>query len=288
MLEFSIDRVTILAIAIPMITLLFVGYISYESTITFMQKDAFIDRTNLIIQRIQNLLIALIDAETGQRGFIITGKLSYLDPYYSAIRNIQDQLGNLETLMPNDTIKGNLKPLTNLIDSKLVELNQTISLRKSHGFNAVLPIIQNDRGKVIMNNIRSTIGNIQNQENTLLSNEAIQSQAYTRSITSTVFLATIIASIIVGISLFVINHRVYKRHLEVQRSLQTEVKKGTQELQNANNQLLKANQILVTTERAKEEFIAMISHELKTPLVPLKGYVQMLQRPKIMGVELNQ
>jgi signal transduction histidine kinase len=54
-------------------------------------------------------------------------------------------------------------------------------------------------------------------------------------------------------------------------------------LQNANNQLLVANTTLVTTERAKEEFISMISHELKTPLVPLKGYAQMLLRPKFMG-----
>ena len=54
-------------------------------------------------------------------------------------------------------------------------------------------------------------------------------------------------------------------------------------MQNANNQLLIANTALVTTERAKEEFISMISHELKTPLVPLKGYAQMLLRPKFMG-----
>jgi len=47
--------------------------------------------------------------------------------------------------------------------------------------------------------------------------------------------------------------------------------------------LLIANTTLVTTERAKEEFISMISHELKTPLVPLKGYAQMLLRPKFMG-----
>jgi len=57
----------------------------------------------------------------------------------------------------------------------------------------------------------------------------------------------------------------------------------------ANTQLEYANEQLIATEKAKEEFISMISHELKTPLVPLKGYAQMLLRPKFMGgAEVNE
>ena len=56
-----------------------------------------------------------------------------------------------------------------------------------------------------------------------------------------------------------------------------------------NTQLEYANEQLIATEKAKEEFISMISHELKTPLVPLKGYAQMLLRPKFMGgAEVNE
>ncbi|MDQ6863289.1 MAG: ATP-binding protein [Thermoproteota archaeon] len=66
-----------------------------------------------------------------------------------------------------------------------------------------------------------------------------------------------------------------------QTELYEHVKQTNKQLENANEQLR-------VTEIAKEEFISMISHELKTPLVPLKGFAQMLLRPKIMGAELNE
>jgi len=61
---------------------------------------------------------------------------------------------------------------------------------------------------------------------------------------------------------------------------QTELYESVKE---SNEKLEKANEHLLTTERAKEEFISMVSHELKTPIVPLKGYAQMLLRPQFMG-----
>jgi signal transduction histidine kinase len=285
----SIDRITVLAIAIPMIALLFVGYLSYVNITKFIQENAFADRTNLIIQKIERLAVTVTDAETGQRGFIITGKPSYLDPYYTAVRDIRAQLQDLAMFMPNGIIEEKLKPLTNLIDSKFDELNQTISLRQSHGINAALPIIQSDRGKNLMVSIRKTLDNIQDQENKLLSSEALRLQADSRTIMDTIIMAILAASVITGVSIFAINRRIHRQYLDTQRVLQAEVKKRTEELQNANNQLVIANTALVTTERAKEEFISMISHELKTPLVPLKGYAQMLLRPKFMGgAEVNK
>jgi signal transduction histidine kinase len=283
MKNLSIDRVIVLAIAIPMIALLFVGFMSYVNITKFIQDNAFVNHTNLIIQKLERLASTVSNAETGQRGFIITGTPSYLDPYYAAVSDIKGQLQDLEKFMPNDIIKENLKPLTNLIDSKFKELNRTILLRQSDGFNAVLPIIQSGRGKNIMDRIRMNIDTIQSQENNLLSSEALRLQVDSRTIIDTILTAILIASVITGVSIFIINRRIHRHYLNIQSSLQAEVKKRTEELQNANNQLLIANTALVTTERAKEEFISMISHELKTPLVPLKGYAQMLLRPKFMG-----
>lgn len=70
-----------------------------------------------------------------------------------------------------------------------------------------------------------------------------------------------------------------------QRTKEVETKNA--ELVEREKDLEKVNQELVTNERAKEEFISMVSHELKTPLTPLKMYVEMFLKTNGLG-ELNE
>jgi CHASE3 domain sensor protein len=220
----SIDRTTLLAIIIPMVALLFVGFISYENTIQSIQHDAVDDRIDLIIQRLEHLVSDVTDAETGQRGYIITDAPNYLQPYYYAIRDIRGQLGNLDIMIANEPSNqqslNDLYILKGLIEAKLAELNQTIALRQLHGFNAVLPIILSNRGKIAMDNIRATALDIENQQKKLLAMYTNQSQAYAQNITYIIIVTTLIAAGIIGVSVFVINRGIHKRHLAIQRSSQ--------------------------------------------------------------------
>jgi len=249
-MNLSIDRTTLLAIMIPTVALLFVGFISYENTVQFIQRDASVDKIVSIIQRLEHLISTITDAETGQRGFIITNRPDYLGPYNSAVRDIHIQYVNLDTMLRNEPANqqlslNELSILHGLIEGKLAELNQTITLRKAHGINAALPIILSNRGKILMDKIRTISSDIQSQENNTLSNATRQSQAYAQAITKVIIIAAAIAAATTGVSIFAINRSIHKRHLAIQRSLQTEVKQRTEELQVANNQLL------ITNERLK-------------------------------------
>ena len=80
----------------------------------------------------------------------------------------------------------------------------------------------------------------------------------------------------------------------MKKNLEKLVEQRTKEVETKNTELLerekdleKVNQELVTTELAKEEFISMVSHELKTPLTPLKMYVEMFLKTNGLG-ELNE
>jgi signal transduction histidine kinase len=280
-MNFSVDKITLLAIVIPMVALLLVGYISYENTIQFIQRDNLADRINLIVQRLEHLIITITDAETGQRGFIITNRVDYLDPYNSAIRDVHNQLANLGMLMANEPINqqislNELNSLKGLIQAKLNELNQTITLRQSHGINAALPIILSDRGKILMEKIRSIGFDLQSQLNSTLSNVTTKTEAYAKTIASTTIAATLVAAGIIGVSLFAINRGIHKRHSTIQRSLETEVRKRTEELQIANSQLLVANEQLKLNGRMQQEFINIAAHELRTPAQSILGYAELV------------
>jgi signal transduction histidine kinase len=57
-----------------------------------------------------------------------------------------------------------------------------------------------------------------------------------------------------------------------------ELEKANEELRLNDEYLEKINKELVSADKAKEEFMSMVSHELKTPLVPARGYVELLLR----------
>jgi signal transduction histidine kinase len=93
--------------------------------------------------------------------------------------------------------------------------------------------------------------------------------------TRIIVITTLAAAGISGVSVFAINRGIYKRHLAIQRSLETEVQKRTEELQTANNQLLLANEQLKLHDRMQQEFINVAAHELRTPAQSILGYAEL-------------
>jgi signal transduction histidine kinase len=264
----------------------------FHTKIRHNLEDVIDDRIDLVIQRLEQLVSGVTDAETKQRGYIITNASDYLQQYNSALRDIRGQIRNLDKMIANEPSNqhlslNDLKTLKGLIEDKLAELNQTITLRQSHGFNAILPIILSNRGKVLMDNIRATALDIENQQKNLLAMYTNQSRTYAQNIIYTIIVTALIAAGITGVSVFVINRGIHKHHLAIQTSLQTEVEKRTEQLQIANNQLLLTNEKLMLHDKMQQEFINVAAHELRTPIQPILGITPIL-RSKIKDSEQQE
>jgi PAS domain S-box-containing protein len=120
----------------------------------------------LVTRRIHDLtgqlLVNLTDAETGQRGYLITGRDDYLRPYQSAIAAIPEIFRKLEAAAaarPN--VAERVRALEPVVDEKLSELALTVQLRRERGLPPAEAIVNSDRGKILMDQIRSGCDAIQ-------------------------------------------------------------------------------------------------------------------------------
>jgi PAS domain S-box-containing protein len=142
-------------------------------------------RDHARIERFADTLSILKDAETGQRGYLLTGDETYLAPYERARSEIKNNLRqiteyrNVEGLSADD-----LTSLTRLIDEKLDELHKTIEVRRTQGLDAALTVVNTDRGKDLMDAIRAKIDAMISREDSALaaSNARTESLEYYRDI----------------------------------------------------------------------------------------------------------
>ena len=120
-----------------------------------------------------DLLSELKDAESGQRGFLITGEESYAAPSQSALTAIKGTLEDVRRLTAdNPDQQRRLATVGPLIDAKLAELKRTIDLRRTDGFDAAVKVILTDAGKTYMDQARAVIAEADQQEIELLKRRA--------------------------------------------------------------------------------------------------------------------
>jgi methyl-accepting chemotaxis protein len=149
--------------------LVVIGITSYQSTSKFIDNSESTIHTYKVLTILENVLSLLKDAETGQRGFIITGKDSYLDPYQNVSLKIHGEIEELKKLTSDNlNQQRRLDKLDPLIKNKLAELQETIELRRGQGFEPAREVVITDKGKQFMDDIRNLLGEMESEENDLL------------------------------------------------------------------------------------------------------------------------
>jgi CheY-like chemotaxis protein/signal transduction histidine kinase/CHASE3 domain sensor protein len=123
-----------------------------------------------LIVQIQNVLSSVKDTETGQRGYLLTGDEAYLEPFTSGRAAIDGELERLRPLTAgNPDQQQRLDRLRGLIGTKLEELLGTITLKRAGKTEQAMAIVNTDRGKVLMDQIRTVSGEMQDAGRTQLS-----------------------------------------------------------------------------------------------------------------------
>jgi len=145
------------------------GVVSWRNTSGLIEAAQWRVHTYQVLENLDDVLSAMKDAETGQRGYIIVGEEIYLQPYHAGKAAVGKALGNLRRLtQDNPDQQQRLDALEPLIAAKFAELEKTIDLRKDKGFDAALQVMQTDTGKEVMDDIRKAIAEMGGVEKALL------------------------------------------------------------------------------------------------------------------------
>jgi len=125
--------------------------------------------TQAVRAALQGLLTTTIDAETGQRGFIITGDESYLEPYARSQRTIEADVMRVRSLTADNAAQQeDLERVAAAVNRRLELIEQSIRLRRDSGFGAAQVVIATGEGKRLMDEMRTIVTRMEAREEALL------------------------------------------------------------------------------------------------------------------------
>jgi PAS domain S-box-containing protein len=152
----------LVALGFSLLTLLAVCILSYNEWRQFQTSSATLVGIRRVLQLNDDLLFRMQDAETSQRGFLLTGRDPYLAPYESAVRVAPAELDELSALTRGEPeTAARVAALRTLIAQKFEVLRNTIEIRRSNGLPAALEIVQTDLGMRVMDRLRAVSAEIE-------------------------------------------------------------------------------------------------------------------------------
>ncbi len=138
-----------------LLILLGVSFLSYQDWSAFQRSAPEVEHSRELLQQVEQTLSSIRDAESGQRGFLLTGNSQYLDAYSTAVAALPGELNMLRASVSDEPLlRTRVETLSSLISEKLAELKETVALRQNEGFQAALSVVETNRGKNTMDDIR--------------------------------------------------------------------------------------------------------------------------------------
>ncbi len=268
------------------------------AALAFWTRSAYVTRvewvlhTQQLLTAIDELVLSVTGMETGQRGYLLTGKEEYLQPLNRARELLGQRLAALRALTadsPNQ--RRELEGLVPLVREKEAEVQQTIALyKRGHPMDA-LNVVRTDRGQELMQEIRTIANRMRADERQRLRTRIADQQEMDREVIS-----TYIAGLVVMLGLLFWAGRLIEtyalrrdqaeseiRHLNatleqhvqeidsLNRGLEQRVAERTVELEKANFSLRRSNADL-------QRFAYIASHDLQEPLRMVASYMGLISR----------
>lgn len=282
------------------------GAMAYDSARSSDEATQLVTHTHQVIETNQDLLIRMVDAETGERGYLITGDTSYLDPFRGSSFEAAERLTELRRLTAdNPEQQFRLDTLEQLEKKRFAMLDDRIQLRASKGFDrARTTFAYQAGGSAVMDSARRLIAEIDTVERELLNMRRATQRSYQVHMAWMVIGGAAAAALLglvvsLAMSRSAANEAFLAREVQhradaleaANAQLQTqalEMEMLNEELRSTNEQLEARTAEAEEANRVKADFLANMSHDLRTPLNAIIGYVDLLETGVHGEVEQEQ
>jgi two-component sensor histidine kinase len=233
----SIGRsiVSLLAGAIALLLMVNVAtFIMIQRTVAFNDQ---VERSQQVRNAARTLLISLVDAETGQRGFLLSGRLEFLDPYLRAELSAPEKMRELEQLTKGDSELGpHVAAMLEAARDRLADLERTVTLSRTGRTGQAVQMVRAGQGLAQMDAIRTGIAAIEEIESERLASRTRQSERGSRLTLWANALGGLLVMVLAGIMVWLV--RRYVAEIQDARDtldrmnagLETEVRERTAEL----------------------------------------------------------
>jgi signal transduction histidine kinase len=294
----TIERKLPLILFFVVIVLTALGIAFYQHTQS--QQDAVnIEKlTQDTVLKLDEVLHLTLDVDAAVSSFIITGNDSYLAPFETAKPKIGQNIAQLRSLMLDTPAElEELSRLESTVAKYLDQAQLKIERRKIDGFEATIPTLGNSSDRVLTTSIRASIDRLKAAE---LSTRRAREEGLDQSFYRTIWILIIgcvLGIIALGLANIVVSREIAKRRgaeaalTDANHELEDRIEERTKELENVNEslrlvagereQLLQkeqeARREAEIANRLRDEFMATVSHELKTPLNSILGWARMLK-----------
>jgi len=236
------------------------GYLAMHSLNTLTASERLVSHSRAVLAQIRTVESQLVEAESAQRGYLLTGDASYLASYAAARASLASELAQLRMLTADDTAQHRrLAAVEPLFAPLFDEWQRAIDLRSQQRIAEAIAVTSADKVQQSMASIRARLAEMRGVEQNLRDSRLRAASSSLMEAQATMLVASI-ADVVLLLVLFVLVWRAFaarERHLREERT---------------------ARATAETAVALRDEFLSIASHELRTPVAVLLGNTQLLER----------
>ena len=257
-MNIKVETKIVAGFTISLLVVIAVTIFSFKLFSDLLENSERVDHTHKVRGELEHLNSHLVDAEAGQRSYLITGEESYLKIYQSSLDQVEETLVDIKRLTVDDPRQQDKFPLLDeLILMKKEGAQKAIDLHRQWGFDAARQVFLLEGGKENIDNIHKVVKIMYVHEGELLkvrSESQRESLQVNKGSLSLLVLFLFLALLVV--------YYLIRRDLDERKTTHLLLKAAKETAEKASC--------------AKGEFLANMSHEIRTPMNAIIGMTELL------------